>query len=195
MKYLTWIILASIFFLGCNKEDDDGGTPGPTGPIELANTGLEDINNGLPVGWWSNPGPYELFTTDTTAFNGAYSAGLTSNDSTAQDFGFWAQTITDNIQVDKKLRLRVNIRAENVVGEGASIVIRGDNTLVPQGPAELFITTQDDLYIGGTHNWKEYRVALEDPITSDIQSITVYVILLPNTSGTIFFDDIILEYE
>lgn len=196
MKYLTLFVLATFLILGCKKEDDEMivEEPTPSGPIVLLNTGVESVDHsGIPVDWWYRAGPYQLFTTDTTAFSGNVSAGIFS-DSLSADFGFWSQSTNENIQAGKKLRLRVNIKTENVVGEGASIVIRGDNTIVPQGPAELFASTQGDIFIGGTHNWKEYRVELEEPISPTIRSITIFVVLLPYTTGTIFMDEVQLSY-
>lgn len=197
MKYLIWIAFTAFLFFGCKKEDDEMIVePAPSVPIVLTNTGIELVDNaGIPIDWWYRAGPYDLFTTDTTAFNGNQSAGLTSSDSTSADFGYWAQSTSENIQSGRKLRLRVNIKTENVIGEGASIVIRGDDAPAPAGNAELFESTEGDIFIGGTHNWKEYRVTLERPISPSIQSITVFVVLLPYTTGTVFFDDVILEYE
>lgn len=191
------LLTALCFTFSCKNEDDNGGPinpdPEPTGPIVVNNAGFEDFPTGWPDGWWHRNEPYKVEWTDEEAFSGSHSVTIQS-DTLIDDFNFWGQTITENIQTGKKLRLRVNIKTVNIEGEGASIVIRGDNTPTPEGSAELFISTQGSLYIGGTHNWKEYSVELEDSISAAIQSITVYMVLLPNTTGQIYFDDIILEY-
>ena len=199
MKTNFFILFSAILLVtfSCKNEDDDGGPitpdPEPSGPIVVNNTGFEDFPGGWPDGWWHRNEPYTVEWTDEESFSGTYSVTIQS-DTLIDDFNFWGQTITENIQVGRKLRLRVNVKTVNVEGEGASIVIRGDTTPTPEGSAELFISTQGDVFIGGTHNWKEYSVELEDTIPASIRSITVYMVLLPYTTGQIYFDDIILEY-
>ena len=199
----NFLLLSFSFLLILNwscKKDDDGAVvveddnPIPAGPIVVNNTGFEYSPSGWPDGWWHRNEPYKVEWTNEDAFSGNYSVSITS-DTLVDDFNYWGQTITENIQPGKKLILRVNIKTVNVEGEGASIVIRGDNTPTPQGTAELFISTQGDIFIGGTHNWKEYSVKLEEPISPSILSISIYLVLLPYTTGQIFFDDITLTYE
>ena len=199
MKQYLSLFFALVLLLSWScKKDDDGmppiEEPEPSGPIVVNNTGFEQSPASWPDGWWHTTEPYDVSWTDEDAFSGEYSVSITS-DTLVDGFSFWGQSINENIQAGKKLLLRVNVKTVDVQGEGASIVIRGDNTPTPQGTAELFVSTQGDIFIGGTHNWKEYSVMLEDPIPSTIQSITVYMVLLPYTTGQIFFDDVTLTYE
>lgn len=198
MKY-TYLLLAlfsGLLFTNCNRDDDDAipENSTPSGPIELLNNGFDRSDGGLPADWYAFDGPYSsAYGTDEALVGAAVS--LTSNISDSDEFAYWVQSTDENIQVNRTLKLSVDIKLENVEGEGVSIVIRGDDTPVPQDYAELFATTQGTIAITGTHHWKTYNVTLEEPITPDIQSITVYMVMLPNTSGTAYFDEVQLEYE
>ena len=193
MKSKTILLVLStiLLFSGCKKDEE--GQPTPTG-IVLSNTGAEQGSGGMPDDWWFRNGPYQVGWTSEEAFEGDNSIKITSDSSDDDDFGFWAISSTEGIEEGRRLRLQVSVKTVGVEGEGASIVIRGDDTTTPQGSAELFISTQGDIYIGGTSDWKDYSVDLEDFISPTIQSITVYLVLLPNTSGTVYFDNIRLTY-
>ncbi|MCP5062295.1 MAG: hypothetical protein GY936_07525, partial [Ignavibacteriae bacterium] len=84
------------------------------------------------------------------------------------------------------------VKSENISGEGIAIAIRCDDTITPRNVAELFSTTQNNVKIEGTFDWSTYSVSM-DTIPEDIKSITIYLIYLRNTSGTVYFDDINLN--
>ena len=88
--------------------------------------------------------------------------------------------------------LEVKIKS-NLIGEGISIVIRGDNTVHPTGTAEQFVTTQGSSPISGTFDWTDYGVKLAN-VDASTQSLTVYLVYLQNTTGEVYFDDISLTY-
>jgi hypothetical protein len=78
-------------------------------------------------------------------------------------------------------------------GTGASIAIRGDDTFPPSGSAEQFVTTQAITPISGTFAWTEYTIKLDDVETAT-RSLTVYLMILPNTTGEAYFDDVSLSF-
>ena len=81
---------------------------------------------------------------------------------------------------------------DGVRGEGVAIAIRTDDTVTPKGYAEAFVTTQGTAQISGSMGWREYSVTLNQvPLTAE--SITVYLIYLPGTTGTVYLDDISLS--
>lgn len=73
------------------------------------------------------------------------------------------------------------------MGQGVSLVIRGDDSPRPAGFAEVFATTQGTTTISGSSGWEEWAVTL-DRLPTGIQSVTVYLVFLPGTTGTVRFD-------
>ena len=66
-------------------------------------------------------------------------------------------------------------------------MIRGDDTYQPSGSAEAFATTQGEIPITGVQDWTEYSVTLGS-VPSQAKSLTVYLVFLPQTTGTVAFD-------
>lgn len=52
-------------------------------------------------------------------------------------------------------------------------------------------STQGEVPITGLKDWTEYRVTLNE-VPSRIESLTVYLLFLPNTTGTVYFDEVSL---
>ncbi len=188
MKKNILLLLSVLLFIACNKDDD-----GPAFQSLLSNASVEDGVGNMPEGWWSNAASNIIQWTDTDAFSGNRSLVMTANNSNS-NFSFWAQTLSENLNHGQKLRLSAYLKLDDVQGAGISLVIRGDESLEPEGPAEFFYSTQDTNPILGTHDWQSYSIATDKVIPSGIQSITVYLILLPNTTGTAYFDAIALGY-
>ncbi len=63
-----------------------------------------------------------------------------------------------------------------------------------QTSAEVYTTSQGRRSITGTADWKEYTLALPEPSNDNIKSITLYLIMPPETKCTVYFDDISLYY-
>jgi hypothetical protein len=82
--------------------------------------------------------------------------------------------------------LRARVRTD-LTGRGVSLVIRGDDTPRPADSAEAFATTQGRLTISGASGWVEQVVRL-DRLPTEMQSVTVYLVFLPGTTGTVTFD-------
>ncbi len=159
----------------------------------LQNTDFE-TGNSYPDNWWqgaTNYNSFQISYVDNVSHSSSHSAKISSSGS-GSEFSFWAQTILADQLVGKSAELKVNIKAENISGDGIAIAIRGDDTQNPRNRAEIFSTTQGDQQISGTFDWKSFSVDI-DVIPENIKSITIYLIYLPNTSGTIYFDDVSLN--
>ncbi|MEL6867908.1 MAG: hypothetical protein AAFP19_26015 [Bacteroidota bacterium] len=193
MKNLLYLLcLLPILITACGNDDDAS----PALLSILANSNLEEGSGFLPSGWWNSPMNYSIEWTDEEAASGERSIKLSSTQAGSVDFGFWAQTITENVIPGRKLDLAVLIKAEDIVGEGLSLAIRTDNTPLPDGMAEQFFSTQGiQQTINGTFDWQNFAVSLNSDLFEDTQSITVYLIMLPNTTGTAYFDDVRLNYQ
>lgn len=186
-----------LFLILCLSCDKDAATvieePILISAITMENAGFEKDPMGWPSDWWHKTEPYEVRWDSDQAYDGDGSVAIES-DTLVDGFNFWGQTMAQNVQTGRKLRLRVKVKLDQVRGEGVSIVIRGDDTFSPEGNAEAFVTTQGTVYISGTHNWQEYQVTQLENMPESINSITVYLVLLPNTTGTVWFDEVKLEY-
>ena len=187
--YLLLVLVSILFVTSCwlNPDDDQ--------EIQLLqNTNVEDGTTD-PLYWnYGQTGtcPDEWATTHYRSSSHSLKVSCATSDS--GNWGYWCQVVTDNLPIGSKPILKAYIKTDSLNGEGASIAIRGDDTTTPEGYAEVFTSTGDSIPIQGTMDWTLFSIQLNEVVPSDIESITVYLILLPNTSGDVYFDDITLTY-
>ena len=110
----------------------------------------------------------------------------------SDSFSFWQQSVTLGIPAQIEFELTAHIKIEDVTGNGIAIAIRCDDELRPSGMAEAFYSTQGRFLLTGTEDWIEHTITTAD-IPMDTKCITVYLIFLPQTTGTVYFDDIALN--
>lgn len=80
------------------------------------------------------------------------------------------------------------------MGQGAALAILTDKTKTPLGDLLSYDTTRDQITINGDFDWKEYELTTAEPLSPATQSVTLYLLYLPRTTGAIYFDNIRLEY-
>ncbi|NRB51304.1 MAG: hypothetical protein HRU41_26770 [Saprospiraceae bacterium] len=189
LKLLSLLVLP-LFILSCEKDDIQDGSAN-----ELLSNGDLEIGSGTPNGWFSNaPCPdTELSWTEEEAFSPRKSLKISNPTLESTCFSFWGQSFSTDIPIGKSLSLSVQIKGQ-LEGEGVSIVIRGDDSPLADGSGEQFVTTQGNSPISGTFNWTEFSIGL-GTVEPNIQSITVFLVYLPNTTGTVYFDDVSLVFE
>lgn len=159
----------------------------------LKNTDFE-LGSSFPDFWWTGAtdrGKFEISLVDDVTLSSGHSVMIKSENSD-NEFAFWAQRIDAKNFIGKELNLSANIKGENIEGEGIAIAIRGDDLSNSSNSAEIFYTTQGNITIDGTFDWKSFNVQSEI-IPNNIDLITVYLIYLKNTSGTVYFDDVSLN--
>jgi hypothetical protein len=106
--------------------------------------------------------------------------------STGTGFSYWRYTFTPSqMQVGSRLVLKAKVRTENVTGNGAYVVIRGDG---PSG-TYFFATTQGVIPITGTQDFKEYSVKV-NYFPAGVNNILVFLILDGDKPGKVYFDDV-----
>ncbi|MCB0753493.1 MAG: hypothetical protein KDC52_18620, partial [Ignavibacteriae bacterium] len=155
-----------------------------------------DFETGIsyPENWWYGATNRQLFNINyvsDVSLSANHSVEISSNAS-KEEFAFWAQTILADQFIGKQAELKVNLKAENITGDGIAIAVRGDDSATPEGYGEIFFTSQKQQLISGTFDWKTFTVKT-DNIPDYIKSITIYLVYLPNTSGNIYFDNVSLE--
>ena len=191
MKKLTLIMaLLGLFVViaGCDAP--------PSSPPAYVYCGVEMLENGTfetgVAGWSSVQAEGQTCEwSSEAAATGSYSAKITSGVS-VNSFTRWYQVINTNILVGERLKLKAKIKTNNIDGYGIAIEIRADDTDPPTGISEMYVTTANKFTITGTKDWTEYQVELTDPISLNIKSITAFLTLSPNTTGTVYFDDVSL---
>lgn len=174
--------------------DDATLSVSPTVPtVALQNTDVEDGDGYPEPWWWSGPGneSYDFVWSGDDASSGARSLAISRVGRHAEQFGFWAQTIDARDFVGGSATLAVRVRTVGLSGQGSAIAIRTDTTAQPQGYAEAFVTTQGSQFLRGTTGWNTVQVTLDD-VPPDSESVTVYLIHLTDTEGTVYFDEISL---
>ncbi len=193
MKRSLLFMLIFLFVMclvsGCGKEG------GVREGVELLKNGnmeegtIDEISGEQPRYWYFNKGDplSEIkYTIDpTNGSNKCIKMVATAHDGLLMAY----QKVTNYIPIGKKVKLTVRIKTENLVGQGASIVIRCDDTVNREGEPEQFATTQSITTIEGTKEWTYYSLELGERIKSTIKSITVFLLVLPDTSGTVYFDN------
>lgn len=162
---------------------------------QLAEAGAEGflVNVGMETdeGWWFRgpDGTSQEYSAED-ACSGDRSIRLSHPAVTGVgDFSFAGQYTTVQDPSEQTYSLTVRMKLENVSGQGVAIAVRGDKETAPAGWAEAFATTQGKQTLVGTTDWMDVTVELSG-LESDIQSIAVYLILLSETSGTVYFDDV-----
>ncbi|MEL7339803.1 MAG: hypothetical protein AAGM67_04895 [Bacteroidota bacterium] len=159
-------------------------------PDLLQNNDFEERQNDYP-GWFINNLGGVVAISDQESRSGDQSMILRSED-TGDNLIFVGQFIND-FEKGKQIKLSAYLKLEEIEGEGLSIVVRGD-TDASGSPAEWFHTTEGKLDISGDHRWKEYTLTTDEVVPENINLLTVYVVLLPNSSGRAWVDDISLDY-
>ena len=162
--------------------------------VVLTNVVNGDFETGIttPDDWWTgySGGEFE-FGWDTKTYSSASHSVKISSSGSGDKFSFWAQTITATKLAGKKITLKVKVKSSDLSGSGLYIAIRGDDTDMPSGSAEVFSTTQMKQSIVAPLDWKEFSVTL-DNLPNSIKSLTFYLIYGKGTSGTVYLDDVSL---
>lgn len=181
----------SVYFDDLNLTESEASPP-----INDITNGNMESGNYSPDYWWYGSADNSLFNFawDSSEYLSANHSLKISSEGSEDHFAIWAQTISASELIGKKITLNVNIKAQNLTGQGVYIAIRGDDTPVPLGSAEQFTTTQGNEQITGSFDWKKFSVTLNN-VQSSMKSFTFYLIYGTNTSGTAFFDDVSLTKE
>lgn len=169
------------------------------GAPSMNESAVEYLVNGdmeTDEGWWFNGPEMTTQSFSTAAANsGLRSVALAMPTTTdLGGFTYAGQYVPVSDPSEDKFVLTVRMKLDGVTGQGAAIAVRGDTEAVPSGWAEAFATTQGTLTLTGTSEWTEVTVEL-DGLRSDIRSVTVYLLLLSESSGTVYFDDAVLEMQ
>jgi hypothetical protein len=168
------------------------------GPLTALTNGSFEAGASVPDFWTrggmsANLTGFSLDWQNLGAFDGARSVSITRMQSSQTEFAYWSQTLRPDAFRDGPVTLTARVRSE-LVGDGASIAIRGDDTSVASGDAESFATSQFATPITGSSGWVDRTVRLER-LPANTKTLTVYLIFLPRTTGSVYFDAVTLKRQ
>lgn len=190
MKALRLVGALIVIMTGSCREDEPD-------PIQLSLNGDMESGSGFPESWFNfkgtdGTGNYSVEWTNNDYRSPSRSLKISSAAKIADSFAYWGQQKCGNIPKGKSVTLKARIKG-NLSGAGVSIAIRCD----PAGTGSsslLFVSTQGNTEITGTFDWREYTLASE-AVPDATSCILVFLVLLPNTSGEVYFDDVALTYK
>lgn len=190
MKRLFFTILIILLILNltlCKNSKDIEAPPEPEKIELLLNNDFEE-GKVFPDEWnIINPDSSGFSCTldSSIAFSGEKS-GRIYRPTNKDPFSFFRQniyTFPKNIE----MYLSVYIKTENVSEGSAMIILRADDE---ENQCVAFATTQNENIINGTQSWDKYSVSAEIPENAHV----IYVYLLHDGNGTVWFDNASLFY-
>jgi hypothetical protein len=185
MKLFSSFLLSILLFISAACSIDSQET-------NLLKNG--DFSESITNDWWTSRGPDNSYTTSISDLDYSspnYSAFIRC-DSVSNSFSLWGQKISGDLPTGSRLKLSLKIKLDSVEGNGVGYAVRFDNTETPEGEAEKFTTSQGIMQISGDADWKEYELTTEE-ISDEIKSVTVYLMMFDGTTGTAYFDDVVLK--
>ena len=203
------MMLIMILFFGCDRTLDLViPEPEPTesesepevdvssilnnGDVELGN---DQPDSWLPFIWGSNN--YEMSWTTEDFHSSSHSLKMSLDTSKfANSHACWLQHLNLDAPPSNDFTITAHIKTENVVGDGVGFFVRfGRNRdLIPGAEADVFYADPNAVPISGTKDWDEcsHSVAVSD-VPPDTDCMQVFLIFLPKSTGTVYFDDITLN--
>jgi hypothetical protein len=167
----------------------------PVTPVQLLiNTDLE-AGNSKPNAWVAGVNSVgSLEWTLEEAVSAKHSLKISQAVATGTNNSYWFQQYQGAMPIGKDLILSAKIKGKNITGLGATIDIRVDNSIPPKGLGSQYANSSATMTIQGDFDWTTYNVKLVN-LNRDAKTITVFLSTLPNTSGTVYFDDIMLVHN
>ncbi len=100
-----------------------------------------------------------------------------------ENFAFWNVRIYD-FKEGELFKIRLRAKTEDMSGNGFQVNMFGRGANFTQtdiaGIGDEIVDTDDE--------WKTIEVAMNAPISEDVKHIDIYMLLLGNTKGTVYFD-------
>jgi len=190
-QYILPLFLTSILMVSCNKDKAEPSVSVINGDIEKKMEGWEF---GSEVSDTATPNDFAMGFTAEASSSPQYSLKITCSDvKNPTSFGYFVQKLPNaNIAKGAKVTLKVKIKTREVLGNGISIGLRGnrngDNSPV------FFKTTEGSITIKGTNEFTEYETVINS-YPAQIDNLFIFLVYLPETTGTVYFDDVQLSIK
>ncbi|MVM36171.1 hypothetical protein GO755_39530 [Spirosoma sp. HMF4905] len=202
LRSLFALVALPLLFNSCKKEDAQ--------PQTIANVLTNGDMEASPYNDWgsylgknstTNPNKYVVEYTTEAASSPAHSIKVSSdavkNDTTYQYMQQFFKLTDRPIPAGAKLTLKAKIKTSGIQGNGISIAMGGNQAIanasgqITKVNSTFYTSTEGVMSITGTNDFKEYTLTWTAlPATTT----HVYVLLayLPKTTGTVYFDDVVL---
>lgn len=154
-------------------------------PTIIFNDSINDNDTNWEYSNFGNSNhPGEISTTHFTSPGSSLKINATEH----SDFSIWRYAFSpEGIAQGSRLTMEVDIRLDNVTGEGVFIAMRGDS----ENEVVFFETTQGTKTIAGTSPFTKYILELPYYIEK-VKTLNLFLIMCGNATGTAFFDDIVI---
>jgi len=180
----TGLVACTLVSLACCHKDPDNVQM-------LINTDLE-VGGSQPNAWIAGSNSSgSLEWTMEEAVSAKHS--LKINQTTTTGSSYWMQICNHDIPLGRHLIFSAKINGKNITGMGVALDIRVDNTVPGIGAGSQYANSHKTV-IAGDFDWTTYTVKLSN-LNKDAKTITVFLSTLPNTTGTVYFDDISLVHN
>jgi len=104
---------------------------------------------------------------------------------------FWRHiTSHPKIPEGTKLVLRAKIHLDGVTGPGVALAVRGEHFLSGESP--LNFSTKKETTLNG-NGYQSIELVVTDYFPDGINALYVFLIMQPGSTGTAYFDDVVLE--
>lgn len=173
--------------LSCEKTENEDFNSGG-----LIKNGSAEFGAFQPDNWLSYSGDYVVSWDTKETYDGNHSLKIVSNDIFLDKIGYWVQAINDNIPINKKIKLSLFAKLDNITGEGIHLMIRGDDK---DGNFVFSESNQGKTKIIGSSDWKMISLEFANKIPASVSSLYVILIMSNYTSGTVYFDKISLKEQ
>ncbi len=191
-------LLAAVLLFSCGADDYTS----LKARVEL-NGDMEEadpVNANYALGWtlraanFNAPNNYTYRRTDAFAASGQYSSMLKADDIDSPDeFWYLLQEIEPtDIPVGAPVSLSVKVKTVDLSGNGFEIALSGTHEFEPF--SGIYRSSFDfTRHVQGDNDWQEYT--LEVPaFPANMNRLRILLIISPNTTGEVYFDDVRLHY-
>ena len=192
---VSLLIGVSLSFMACSENDPATVDP-PESTQLLANPSVEEgttsPNDWYPGSDWDGPqnaaNDYALEWSSDAASSGQRSLKISlSAINDPNHFANWGQPLRSGLPHGEHVKLKAFVKT-SVVGDGVAIMLGGDSGNVP-----IFgSTTEGDRTITGDLDWHAVELDL-GVVPAEVDIMYVLLIMLPGTTGEVYFDDITLD--
>lgn len=190
VRILLFVILPliSVFFFSCNKDEE------PEPHQILNNWNMEADVYGEARYWYKAISGNVVCSWDSLeSVSPTHSLKMTSDDSTGMDIGYYYQRVL-YIEKGQDLSFQIKVKGQNLVGNGVAVALYAFDNANPLTEPIRFASSDETIRLVGSFDWTPVKIEMEN-IEAEIKSLWIFLVYLPDTQGTAYFDDATAFYS
>lgn len=143
---------------------------------------------------------FTLGVSQETFLSGDRSLFIENQDSLNMNFAVWRQSYNGPMPSEgRRLTLRAHLKGENIQLNSPESNIYISMRMFPVEDSNgttfnRYLSSNFRFRIFGTFDWQRFSISIPS-IPNDIEYIMVYLVMGPQTTGRVYFDDITLTVE